>query len=243
MFRQDPSLNKAGYDPRERGWYKEAKAAGKPTTTEPYVSVTMQTLVVTLTEPVRVNGQFIGVAASNLALNKLIEDVLAIEVPGKGYAILVNQKGKIVAHLNKDLILKPTQDIASGLSIAALQGAANDHHLLPMSIDGKDKLLMAQSIDNTDWMLVMVMDKAVLEQPLNQMLMTQTLIGLVILLIMALATSWFVARQLNELSNIAAALGDIAEGDGDLTRRLTVKVTMKWACWRISSISSSIACT
>ncbi|EKO3366910.1 methyl-accepting chemotaxis protein [Vibrio fluvialis] len=223
MFRQDPSLNKAGYDPRERGWYKEAKAAGKPTTTEPYVSVTMQTLVVTLTEPVRVNGQFIGVAASNLALNKLIEDVLAIEVPGKGYAILVNQKGKIVAHPNKDLILKPTQDIASGLSIAALQGAANDHHLLPMSIDGKDKLLMAQSIDNTDWMLVMVMDKAVLEQPLNQMLMTQTLIGLVILLIMALATSWFVARQLNELSNIAAALGDIAEGDGDLTRRLTVK--------------------
>ncbi|EMA2482026.1 methyl-accepting chemotaxis protein [Vibrio fluvialis] len=223
MFRQDPSLNKAGYDPRERGWYKEAKAAGKPTTTEPYVSVTMQTLVVTLTEPVRVDGQFIGVAASNLALNKLIEDVLAIEVPGKGYAILVNQKGKIVAHPNKDLILKPTQDIASGLSIAALQGAANDHHLLPMSIDGKDKLLMAQSIDNTDWMLVMVMDKAVLEQPLNQMLMTQTLIGLVILLIMALATSWFVARQLNELSNIAAALGDIAEGDGDLTRRLTVK--------------------
>ncbi|EKO3373284.1 methyl-accepting chemotaxis protein [Vibrio fluvialis] len=223
MFRQDPSLNKAGYDPRERGWYKEAKAAGKPTTTEPYVSVTMQTLVVTLTEPVRVNGQFIGVAASNLALNKLIEDVLAIEVPGKGYAILVNQKGKIVAHPNKDLILKPTQDIVSGLSIAALQGAANDHHLLPMSIDGKDKLLMAQSIDNTDWMLVMVMDKAVLEQPLNQMLMTQTLIGLVILLIMALATSWFVARQLNELSNIAAALGDIAEGDGDLTRRLTVK--------------------
>ncbi|MCE7641674.1 methyl-accepting chemotaxis protein [Vibrio fluvialis] len=223
MFRQDPSLNKAGYDPRERGWYKEAKAAGKPTTTEPYVSVTMQTLVVTLTEPVRVNGQFIGVAASNLALNKLIEDALAIEVPGKGYAILVNQKGKIVAHPNKDLILKPTQDIASGLSIAALQGAANDHHLLPMSIDGKDKLLMAQSIDNTDWMLVMVMDKAVLEQPLNQMLMTQTLIGLVILLVMALATSWFVARQLNELSNIAAALGDIAEGDGDLTRRLTVK--------------------
>ncbi|EKO3535455.1 methyl-accepting chemotaxis protein [Vibrio fluvialis] len=223
MFRQDPSLNKAGYDPRERGWYKEAKAAGKPTTTEPYVSVTMQTLVVTLTEPVRVNGQFIGVAASNLALNKLIEDVLAIEVPGKGYAILVNQKGKIVAHPNKDLILKPTQDIASGLSIAALQGAANDHHLLPMSIDGKDKLLMAQSIDNTDWMLVMVMDKAVLEQPLNQMLMIQTLIGLVILLVMALATSWFVARQLNELSNIAAALGDIAEGDGDLTRRLTVK--------------------
>ncbi|MFH0226986.1 methyl-accepting chemotaxis protein [Vibrio furnissii] len=223
MFRQDPSLNKAGYDPRERGWYKEAKAAGKPTTTEPYVSVTMQTLVVTLTEPVRINGQLIGVAASNLALNKLIQDVLAIEVPGKGYATLVNQKGKIVAHPDKDLILKPTQDIAPGLTVSALQGVAHNHQLLPLAINGKDKVLMAQSIDNTDWMLVMVMDKAVLEEPLNQMLLTQTLIGLVILLVMALATSWFVARQLNELSNIAAALGDIAEGDGDLTRRLAVK--------------------
>lgn len=64
----------------------------------------MQTLVVTLAEPVRYQGQLIGVAASNLALDKLIKDVLAIEVPGKGYAILVNQKGKIVAHPTQDLI-------------------------------------------------------------------------------------------------------------------------------------------
>ncbi|MBT2968126.1 methyl-accepting chemotaxis protein, partial [Vibrio anguillarum] len=49
------------------------------------------------------------------------------------------------------------------------------------------------------------------------------LIGLMILVILALATSWFVARQLNELSNIAQALSDIAEGDGDLTRRLAVR--------------------
>lgn len=82
---------------------------------------------------------------------------------------------------------------------------------------------MAEEVANTDWLLVMVMDKGVLEQPLNDMLMVQIGIGLGILLVMALLTSWFVARQLNELGNIANALADIAEGDGDLTRRLDVR--------------------
>ncbi|MCZ8486284.1 hypothetical protein O9993_15485 [Vibrio lentus] len=40
--------------------------------------------MVTLTDPVTENGSINGVVASNLALDKLIEDVLAIQVPGNG---------------------------------------------------------------------------------------------------------------------------------------------------------------
>ncbi|WP_187376732.1 methyl-accepting chemotaxis protein [Vibrio mimicus] len=223
MFRQDPSLNRAGYDPRTRGWYKEAKAAGKPITTAPYVSATMKTLVVTLAEPVRQDGQFIGVTASDLLLDKLIQDVLAIQVPGEGYAMLVNQQGQIVAHPKQDLILKPTEEISSKLTISQLNLTAQKHAPFHLYLDGEAKVLMAEEVANTDWLLVMVMDKAVLEQPLNDMLMVQIGIGLGILLVMALLTSWFVARQLNELGNIANALADIAEGDGDLTLRLEVR--------------------
>ena len=222
MYRQDPSLNKAGYDPRVRGWYKLAKEQGKAVTTPPYISVTMKTLVVTLADPVFVNGQFTGVAASNLALDKIIRDVLAIQVPGKGYAILVNQQGTIVAHPNKDLILKKISEISPDLSTKALLQAAETHTQLPITLNGKAQIMMAQNIENTDWMLVMVMNKAVLEQPLHKMLISQLTIGLIILVIMALITSWFVARQLRGLTNITNALTDIAEGDGDLTRRLDV---------------------
>ena len=223
MYRQDPALNKAGYDPRVRDWYILAKEKGVAVTTPPYVSVTMKTLVVTLADPVFVNGKFTGVAASNLALDKIIRDVLAIQVPGNGYAILVNQEGTIVAHRNKDLIMKKISAISSDLSTQSLLQAANNSSQLPAMIDGKSQILMAQSIDNTNWLLVMVMDKGVLEQPLHQMLITQMIIGAVILIIMALMTSWFVATQLRGLTNITNALTDIAEGDGDLTRRLEVK--------------------
>ncbi|MEZ8382759.1 cache domain-containing protein, partial [Vibrio splendidus] len=117
MFRHDPSLNKAGYDPRVRGWYKQTLAENRAVTTKPYVSVTMQTLVVTLTDPVTENGSIIGVVASNLALDKLIEDVLAIQVPGNGRAILIDKQGTVVAHMNKDFILKQVKEIAPELSV------------------------------------------------------------------------------------------------------------------------------
>ncbi|MBE4591026.1 methyl-accepting chemotaxis protein [Vibrio navarrensis] len=222
MFRHDPSLNKAGYDPRERGWYKEAKAANSAITTAPYVSVTMQTLVVTLTEPVRHNGKFIGVAASNLALNKLIKDVLAIQVPGNGRAILVNRKGNVVAHPNKEVLLKPVAEMAPELSISELIRAADSNSALYVDVSGAAKVIMAQPIEYTDWLLVMEMDKATLEEPLSDMLLNQTLIGMLVLVVMALATSWFVAKQLVELGRVSEALADIAEGDGDLTVRLQV---------------------
>jgi methyl-accepting chemotaxis protein len=223
MYRQDPSLNKAGYDPRVRGWYIEAKAAGKAITTEPYVSVTMNTLVVTLAEPVKVNGQFVGVVASNLSLAKLIKDVLAIKVLGNGYAILVNKQGTVVAHPKSDMILKPLNEVIPGLSFDSLNNRANLDESIEVNIDNRAQVLMSQTIDNTDWLLVMVMDKATLEAPINSILVNQLLIALVILLLIALITSWIVSKQLSELTNIASALSDIAEGDGDLTRRLVVK--------------------
>ncbi|EPF7650325.1 methyl-accepting chemotaxis protein [Vibrio vulnificus] len=222
MFRHDPSLNKPGYDPRARGWYKEAKAEDRAITTAPYVSVTMQTLVVTLTDPVRQNGKLIGVAASNLALDKLIKDVLAIQVPGNGQAILVNRKGAIVAHPSKDVLLKPIHEIASELNITQLIQAADSDTAIYATVNGAEKVIMAQPIEYTDWLLVMEMDKATLEEPITDMLFSQALIGLLVLVIMAAVTSWFVARQLIELGRVSEALADIAEGDGDLTRRLQV---------------------
>lgn len=222
MHRQDPSLNKAGYDPRVRGWYKLAKAEGKAVTTKPYVSVTMQALVVTLAEPVMENGQLVGVAASNLALDKIIRDVLSIKAPGNGYAILVSDNGTIVAHPKKDMILKNITDISPQLTMTKLSKAVRGQEQLAANIDGRSSVLMASDIANTDWNLVMVMDKSVLEQPLHKMLITQLLIGLGILVVMGIITSLFVSMQLRGLINITNALTDIAEGDGDLTRRLEV---------------------
>jgi methyl-accepting chemotaxis protein len=222
MYRQDPSLNKPGYDPRVRGWYKLAKAEGKAVMTAPYVSVTMQKLVVTLAEPVRENGQLIGVAASNLALDKLTKDVLSISVAGDGYAMLVNRKGTIIAHPNQKLVLKSISDALPGATTQMLSKSEHQRKPEVVDVEGRDKLVVASSIAHSDWMLVMVLDQSVLEQPLHAMLLNQALTAVGILLVMILLTWWVVSKQLKPLNDIGNALVDIAEGEGDLTKRLVV---------------------
>ncbi|RQW65110.1 methyl-accepting chemotaxis protein [Vibrio viridaestus] len=222
MFRQDPSLNKAGYDPRVRGWYKLAMQEGKAVTTDPYVSATMQVLVVTLADPVKVDGKIVGVVGSNLALDKLTKDVLSIQVPGKGYAFLVNEKGSIVAHPNKDYVLKPLSEADPNLSLNDLISSSKNKTPVESYIDGKDKILVAKAIAHTDWMLVMVLDKATLQAPINAMLIKQLSLALVILAVMAFLGSIVVSKQLKGLTQITQALTDIADGDGDLTQRIDV---------------------
>jgi len=217
MFRQDPSLNKAGYDPRTRGWYKQAFAANDFITTKPYVSHTMNTLVVTMADPVRNNGEIIGVAASNLALDGLTQDVISMPVLGDGYAMLLDSSGIVIAHPNKDLVLKDTVEIGQGFALQNLRQEISSNGFFKTIVDGREKAVKLERIPNTTWLLVFVMDLDVLEAPLRNMVLQQMLFGLVILLVMGAGTAWFVNRQLAELAKVSDALSDIAHGEGDLT--------------------------
>ncbi|WP_165313782.1 methyl-accepting chemotaxis protein [Vibrio ziniensis] len=222
MFRQDPSLNTAGYDPRVRDWYKLAMQEKQAVTTEPYVSVTMKSLVVTLASPVIVNGKIIGVVGSNLALNKLASDILSIAVPGNGYAFLVNAKGNIIAHNDSKLVLKPITDIHPNLTWDELKKSIDNRSQFEIQLEGRTKILVSEPIAHTNWVLVMVLDKKTLEEPIQATLLHQLLIAAGILIVLGLIASTVVARQLKGLSQITLALTDIAEGNGDLTQRLDV---------------------
>ena len=143
-------------------------------------------------------------------------------MPGNGRAILIDKQGTVVAHQNEDFILKQVNDIAPELSVAGLNSAAQNLTTIFTQVDGHERVIMAEPISGTDWLLVIEMDKDVLEQPLFNMLVSQITTGLIVLIVMAAATSWFVARQLVELGRVSEALADIAEGEGDLTQRLQV---------------------
>ncbi|ELR65539.1 Methyl-accepting chemotaxis protein [Photobacterium marinum] len=224
MNRHDPSLNKAGYDPRVRGWYKKASAAGKQITTMPYVSHTMQTLVVTLAEPVYQNGEMLGVVGSNLALGQLMKDVLDISVPGNGYAMLLDiSNNLVVAHPDENKQMKPLTDLGRDVSAQKMQQVIASDKLYFTELDGREKAVAVTAIPNTSWAIALVMDKATLEAPLNAMLVKQFMIGLAIMLFVSAFTAWLVSQLFRGLNNVSAALSDIANGEGDLTVRIDVQ--------------------
>ncbi|MDM5093670.1 methyl-accepting chemotaxis protein [Aeromonas rivipollensis] len=217
MTRHDPSLNTANYDPRVRPWYQSASKAGKLIVTPPYVSVTMQQMVVTLAEPVSHQGQVIGVAGADLSLDALIDEVLAMKVQGEGYAMLLDSSGLIVGHPQKELALKQVAELAPGLTGMTLEDWSRDGELHVATIAGREVLLSVQGVPGTDWLLAMVMYKDVLEAPFASLLWQLVGLTLVLLLVFSALLIAMFNYLFADLGRVSKALADIAHGEGDLT--------------------------
>ncbi|MDM5078112.1 methyl-accepting chemotaxis protein [Aeromonas media] len=223
MTRHDPSLNTANYDPRVRPWYQNATKAGKLIVTAPYVSVTMQQMVVTLAEPVSHQGQVIGVAGADLSLDDLIDEVLAMKVQGEGYAMLLDRSGLIVGHPQKALALKQVAELAPGLTGTTLEGWSRDGELHGATIAGRDVLLSVQGVPGTDWLLAMVMYKDVLEAPFASLLWQLVGLTLVLLLVFSALLIAIFNYLFADLGRVSKALADIAHGEGDLTVQIVAQ--------------------
>ncbi|MEV3823907.1 methyl-accepting chemotaxis protein [Aeromonas caviae] len=223
MTRHDPSLNTANYDPRVRPWYQNATKAGKLIVTAPYVSVTMQQMVVTLAEPVSHQGQVIGVAGADLSLDDLIDEVLAMKVQGEGYAMLLDRSGLIVGHPQKALALKQVAELAPGLTGTTLDGWSRDGELHGATIAGRDVLLSVQGVPGTDWLLAMVMYKDVLEAPFASLLWQLVGLTLVLLLVFSALLIAMFNYLFADLGRVSKALADIAHGEGDLTVQIVAQ--------------------
>ena len=223
MTRHDPALNTANYDPRARPWYQNADKAGKLIVTPPYVSVTMQQMVVTLAEPVSHQGRVIGVAGADLSLDALIDEVLTMKVQGEGYAMLLDRTGLIVGHPNKELALKQVAELDPGLTGAALDAWSRDGELHGANLNGREVLLSVQGVPGTDWLLAMVMYKEVLEAPLASLLWQLVGLTLVLLLVFGALLIAMFNYLFADLGRVSRALADIAHGEGDLTVQIATR--------------------
>ncbi|WP_421259937.1 methyl-accepting chemotaxis protein [Aeromonas sp. 600774] len=219
MNDSDPSINRDGYDPRSRGWYQEAMGKGGLIVTKPYLDVAYNIMVVTLAQPV--SG---GVVGGDLSIASLVEDVTKMQLPADGFAIMMHKDGTIIAYKDAAKAMKPAIEIDNDLTNTLIEQSKSSRELVPAYFDseGRDKLLWAVDIPDTDWELVLVLDKAALEAPLSSLLMTQLGMALLVLVGSILAISWLVSMLLGPLSKVSQALARIADGNGDLTQRIKI---------------------
>ncbi|WP_045525754.1 methyl-accepting chemotaxis protein [Aeromonas caviae] len=219
MNDSDPSINRDGYDPRSRGWYQEAMAKGGMIVTKPYLDVAYNILVVTLAQPAQ--G---GVVGGDLSIASLVDDITKMKLPADGFAILMHKDGTVIAYKDAAKAMKPASEIDNDLTNALIDQSKASNSLVPAFFDneGRDKLLWATDIPDTDWELVLVLDKSTLEAPLSSLLMTQLGLALLVLVGSILAISWLVNLLLGPLTKVSQALARIADGNGDLTQRIKI---------------------
>ncbi|MFC5705724.1 methyl-accepting chemotaxis protein [Aeromonas eucrenophila] len=219
MNDSDPSINRDGYDPRSRGWYQEAMGKGGLIVTKPYLDVAYNIMVVTLAQPAQ--G---GVVGGDLSIASLVEDVTRMKLPADGMAIMMHKDGTVIAYKDAAKAMKPATEIDNDLTNGLIEQSKASQSLVPAYFDneGRDKLLWAVDIPDTDWELVLVLDKATLEAPLSSLLLTQLGLALLVLVGSILAISWLVSLLLGPLGKVSQALARIADGNGDLTQRIKI---------------------
>lgn len=209
----------ADYDPRTRPWYKDAMAAGGTTLTEPYLDVSTGQLMMTIATPAHHGSQPLGVVGGDLTLDTLAKIVSSLDLGGIGYAFLVSADGKILAHPDKDLVMKNLIDIyPQDTPIIST-------HFSELEQAGVPYILMfspVKGLPSVNWYIGLSIDKKKAYQALGDFRVSAIFATLIAVLITLLLLGLLIRVLMQPLRLMGKAMRDIAQGEGDLTRRLAV---------------------
>lgn len=212
--------DRSTYDPRKRPWYQLAKKAGHQIVTSPYRTKTQNALVLTIAQPVE--G---GVVGASVAIKGLIKGIAELLLPDNGFAILVQRNGTVLGYRDETKIMQPLSEIDSGLydHLSQFTDSQEGFQEIKFGSDDRKKLVWAQKVEGTDWVLLLVLDKATLEAPLGKMLWIQLGLAFLVLILGTIAILIQINRLFLPLNHVSQALAAIASGGGDLTRRIEVE--------------------
>nr|WP_271411012.1 methyl-accepting chemotaxis protein [Pseudomonas sp. Q1-7] len=204
-----------GYDPRSRPWYQGAKAAGGTTLTEPYVDAATGQLIITIATPVQSHG----VAGGDLSLATLVKLINALDFDGMGYAFLVSADGKILVHPNKDLVMKNLRDVFPQ-NTPAISADFSE-----VKLDGTTRILTftpIKGLPSVNWYIGLSVDKDKAYGMLSDFRASAIIATLVAVVIIILLLGMLIRVLMQPLHTMGRAMQDIAQGEGDLTRRLAI---------------------
>jgi len=205
----------ADYDPRTRPWYKDAMTAGGTTLTEPYIDAATKQLIITIATP----AQATGVVGGDLSLQTLVQIINSLDFDGMGYAFLVSSDGKILVHPNQDLVMKSLRDVFPKDTPRITQ------ELSEVEQDGNTRLLTfapVKGLPGVTWHVGLSIDKAKAYAMLSTF-RTSAIIAMVIAVVSIIfLLSLLIQVLMRPLRIMGKAMQDIAQGEGDLTKRLEI---------------------
>ncbi|MDR2309103.1 MAG: methyl-accepting chemotaxis protein [Paucimonas sp.] len=205
-----------GYDPRVRPWYKDGLNAGGTILTEPYIDMTTNKMVISI---VSAASRSVGVVGGDLALDGLVEIINSLNFGGMGYAFLVNDQGKILVHPDKNLVMKSLSDLFPQHT-PKLSG-----ELTEVELNGQPRLLTftpVKGLPSANWYIGLSVDKDKAFSMLSTFRTSAVIATLVAVVIIIALLGLLIRVLMQPLHTMTRAMENIAEGEGDLTRRLEI---------------------
>ena len=196
---------KDGYDPRARDWYKLAKEKNGITFTDPYVSASLQQMVISFVAPIK----DIGVTATNVSIEELSKEIMSISKTDYSYAYVVDKDGKIIIHPDKELVGKDNPT-TSKLVARYKNKEFNENGLIAYkNTKGEDRYADFIELNDRGWLAISAMQKDVFTTNTMPLLKIQLILAVLFIVILSAFVYFLLKKSLNPIKTIQSKLDDL----------------------------------
>jgi methyl-accepting chemotaxis protein len=220
LILDDPNIQlPTDYNATTRPWYKLAQSKRSTAFTNPYIDVTTNEHTISAVVPMFNNGVFSGVAGGDIDMRTITGIISEIDFLGFGYAFLLDKRGRILSHPEQKYNDKPMKNLFGR------QVTLSDE-FIELNINRKEKLVSfieIKGINNVEWYLGVVIDRETAYESVSSfrnMAAIYMILGVIVIVGMLQLLLRYLMKPVVNLND---AIKDIAQGEGDLTRRLNVE--------------------
>ncbi|WP_227369179.1 cache domain-containing protein, partial [Halomonas sp. M20] len=185
LMSSDGWVPPADYDPRKRGWYRDALDRDETIVSMPYVDANSGEIVVSFATPVERSGKLVGVIGSDVVIDTVVADIKAIQPTPSSFAFLSMGGETLIAHPNTDLTLKPLSRLNEKLTPSTIAAIGNSSDWQNVVIDGRSKRLAIAPIPGSEWELGVALDEQEATAGLQAIIKSSLITMLVVLIVAA----------------------------------------------------------
>lgn len=210
-----------GYDPRKRPWYTKAmETPDKASISPAYMSTTGEAVISNMRPITTQGGEVIGCAALDVGLGVLTDLIKKSPMGKTGYVMLVQDDGTILANPCHDELNFKKMKETGVPALAQLDGITAGG--MEVSMDEREWFAQVHTIEGLGWKLIGVIEKSEVMAEFYAMLQKMAVMGAILLAVFLAVATIFANAIARPVLNATAMLKDVAQGEGDLTRKLAV---------------------
>ncbi|MBF0572517.1 MAG: methyl-accepting chemotaxis protein [Desulfamplus sp.] len=209
------------------------RKSGQETIFEPYLykvggkDILMTSVVV----PIKVDGKILGVVGIDIVFTEFQELIKQIKPYDTGYAFVMSNSAIMVAHpasdsIGKDAVQRQPKELQEQFREAVLKGEEYTFYKKSIVKGTKNYFIVTPiQIGNTatPWSFAISVPMDKIQQQSKDLTWSIITIGIVALLLCAVILVIIASSIVKPINKVVGGLKDIAEGEGDLTKRLDIK--------------------
>ncbi|MDR0476108.1 MAG: methyl-accepting chemotaxis protein [Treponema sp.] len=214
-----PYTTNPQWDQTLRPWFITAMQNPRKTViTDPYEDSSTGEICVSMVRTVEEGGQIIGVVGTDVFLSVLTDIVTSRRITSDGNTFIIDKEGLYLVHKNTDYVMNVNFFETAGAELRENITAAPN---VQITIHG-NTYWASMPVSGMDWYIVSTGSTDELKTGFWRLLYITIILGAALALAAILISLPFSMILTKPIRSIVSTLKDISEGEGDLTRIISV---------------------